>query len=84
MEKIRFIVDHVRWLFASQYFDARHKTKVHFVQIILVVLLIGLVGVRIATIPEGVQVSRGDTLGIVMVRVQFAERTIPADLAVGY
>ncbi|KAH6654686.1 hypothetical protein BKA67DRAFT_646380 [Truncatella angustata] len=66
MAKIRFVVDHVRYFFDSSYFDGRHKTKIHILQIVLVILMIGLTGGRIATIPSGRQVSRGDTLGIVM------------------
>lgn len=64
---MRFIVDHVRWFFSSSWFSSQHKTKLHIIQIVLVILMIGVVGGRIATIPEGRKVGRGDTLGIVMV-----------------
>lgn len=65
MEKIRFLVDHIRYFLSSPYFDGRYKVKVHFTQIALVLVLIGLVGGRLATI-SGRNVSRGDTIGIVM------------------
>lgn len=41
--------------------------KMHFIQMILVVVMISLTGARVAIKPSGMPVTRSDTLGIVMV-----------------
>ncbi|KAL6404541.1 hypothetical protein AUP68_13934 [Ilyonectria robusta] len=56
----------VKDFFQSRRFDPEWKTRVHIGQILLVVLVIGLTGARVATKPAGVPTSRSDTIGITM------------------
>lgn len=51
----------------SPFFNPSFITKVHFIQIILVIIMISLTGARIAVKPSFMPVTRSDTLGIVMV-----------------
>lgn len=53
--------------FDSPFFNPSFMTKAHFIQIILVVIMISLTGARIAVKPSFMPVTRSDTLGIVMV-----------------
>lgn len=46
-------------------------TKVHFIQMLLVIIMISLTGARIAVKPSAMPVTRSDTLGIVMVGLTF-------------
>lgn len=41
--------------------------KMHFIQMILVIIIISLTGARVAIKPSGMPVTRSDTMGIVMV-----------------
>lgn len=51
------------------YFDERFKTRVHYLQLSLAILVIILTGARLGTKPDYIPVSRADTLGIVTVRL---------------
>lgn len=42
-------------------------TKMHFIQMTLVIVMIILTGARVGIKPSGMPVTRSDTLGIVMV-----------------
>lgn len=42
-------------------------SKMHFIQMLLVIIMISLTGARVATKPKSMPVARSDTLGIVMV-----------------
>ncbi|KAM3497332.1 hypothetical protein MY10362_009315 [Beauveria mimosiformis] len=47
-------------------FDSTHLTKVHVVQVVLVLLIFVMSGVRIANRASNMPATRSDTLGIVM------------------
>ncbi|KAH8733970.1 hypothetical protein BGZ61DRAFT_445627 [Ilyonectria robusta] len=59
-------MDRIKAFFNSHWFDAHHKTRVHIGQIVLVILIIGLSGARVATKPSGIPTSRSDTIAITM------------------
>ena len=67
MAKIRYAWAKVSDFLDGGLFDPSYKMKMHYIQIGLVLLIICLTGARIATKPESMAVSRGDTLAIVMV-----------------
>lgn len=63
-------MDRMKTFFNSHWFDAHYKTRVHIGQIVLVILIIGLSGARVATKPSGIPTSRSDTIAITMVRTR--------------
>lgn len=48
-------------------FNTSFMTKMHFIQMTLVIIMIILTGARVGIKPSGMPVTRSDTLGIVMV-----------------
>lgn len=67
MDRIRNCFRAVSEFLDSPFFNPSFMTKVHFIQIILVIIMISLTGARIAVKPSFMPVTRSDTLGIVMV-----------------
>ncbi|KAF5011108.1 hypothetical protein FDECE_2758 [Fusarium decemcellulare] len=59
-------MDRVKDFFRSHWFDPHWKTRVHIATIVLIILVIGLTGARVATKPAGVPTTRSDTLAITM------------------
>ncbi|KAH7165657.1 hypothetical protein EDB81DRAFT_260860 [Dactylonectria macrodidyma] len=59
-------MDRIKFFFNSHWFDAHYKTRVHIGQIIMIILIIGLSGARVATKPSGRPTSRSDTIAITM------------------
>ncbi|KAH8892744.1 hypothetical protein GQ53DRAFT_763871 [Thozetella sp. PMI_491] len=66
MDKLRDARESTARFLRSSRFNPRHKTKVHILQICLVIAVFIFTGARIATKPSGMPVTRSDTLGIVM------------------
>lgn len=93
MERIRNCFRAVSDFLHSPLFSPYFMTRVHFIQLLLVIIMISLTGARIAVKPSGMPVTRSDTLGIVMVRLPFvlldiyprimADRTMAGDQNTG-
>ncbi|KAH8748649.1 hypothetical protein F5883DRAFT_473857 [Diaporthe sp. PMI_573] len=66
MDRIRSCFRAVSDFLHSPVFNPSFMTKVHFIQLLLVVIMISLTGARISVKPSGMPVTRSDTLGIVM------------------
>lgn len=67
MDRLRSYFQRISDFLHSPLFSPSFMLKVHFVQMILVIIMISLTGARVAIKPAGMPVTRSDTLGIVMV-----------------
>lgn len=67
MDRISNCFHRISDFFHSPLFNTSFMHKMHFIQMILVIVMISLTGARVATKPSGMPVTRSDTLGIVMV-----------------
>lgn len=68
MERIRYARGRISDFMNGGLFDTSYKPRMHYIQLVLVLVIICLTGGRIATKPKSMPVSRGDTLAIVMVQ----------------
>lgn len=67
MDHLRSYFRRISDFFHSPLFNPSFMLKMHFIQMILVIVMISLTGARVAIKPSGMPVTRSDTLGIVMV-----------------
>ncbi|KAH8743767.1 hypothetical protein F5883DRAFT_476824 [Diaporthe sp. PMI_573] len=66
MDRIRSFFRAVSDFLYSPFFNPSFMTKMHCIQMLLVIIIISLTGARIAVKPSFLPVTRSDTLGIVM------------------
>ena len=67
MDSIRSIKSRISTFVNGPLFNTSFKTKMHYIQLSLVIIIIFLTGARLATKPKFMPVSRSDTMAIVTV-----------------